>query len=144
MKYLVRKVNLKSKVSQKSSLNWRSFFKKILFIFRERGREGERERNINVWLPLMHPLLGTWLACNPGMCPDWEPNPWPFGWQASTQSTEPHQRGLKVILEENSLLSQEDLSHILLFLIFIYFCKVFPFSLQSYWMLFSVLDLQSY
>ena len=31
-----------------------------LFIFRERGREGERERNINVWLPLMHPLLGTW------------------------------------------------------------------------------------
>ena len=32
-----------------------------LFIFRERGREGEREeRNINVWLPLTHPLLGTW------------------------------------------------------------------------------------
>ena len=24
------------------------------------GREGERERNINVWLPLRHPLLGTW------------------------------------------------------------------------------------
>ena len=38
--------------------------KKILFIiFRERGVEGkekERERNINVWLPLKHPLLGTW------------------------------------------------------------------------------------
>ena len=33
-----------------------------LFIFRERGREGERERNINVWLPLMWPLLGTWPA----------------------------------------------------------------------------------
>ena len=31
-----------------------------LFIFRERGREGERERNINVWLPLTQPLLGTW------------------------------------------------------------------------------------
>ena len=30
-----------------------------LFIFREKGR-GERERNINVWLPLMCPLLGTW------------------------------------------------------------------------------------
>ena len=28
-----------------------------LFIFRE---EEERERNINVWLPLTHPLLGTW------------------------------------------------------------------------------------
>ena len=30
-----------------------------LFIFRQRRREGERERNINVWLPLMRPLLGT-------------------------------------------------------------------------------------
>ena len=29
-------------------------------IFRHRGREGERERNINVWLPLECPLLGTW------------------------------------------------------------------------------------
>ena len=36
------------------------FFKRILFLFRERGWEGERERNINVWLPLVHPLLGTW------------------------------------------------------------------------------------
>ena len=25
-------------------------------------REKERERNINVWLPLAHPLLGTWLT----------------------------------------------------------------------------------
>ena len=36
-----------------------SFFKKkyfiYLFIFRERGRE----RNMNVWLHLVHPLLGT-------------------------------------------------------------------------------------
>ena len=26
------------------------------------GREGERERNINAWLPPTHPLLGTWPA----------------------------------------------------------------------------------
>ena len=32
----------------------------LLFIFRERGREGEREGNVNVWLPLTRPLLGTW------------------------------------------------------------------------------------
>ena len=31
-----------------------------LFIFREKGMEGEREGNINVWLPLEHPLLRTW------------------------------------------------------------------------------------
>ena len=31
-----------------------------LFIFRQRGREGERETNINVWLPLVHPLLRNW------------------------------------------------------------------------------------
>ena len=40
------------------------FFKKIdficLFLERGEGREKERERNINVWLPLAHPLLGTW------------------------------------------------------------------------------------
>ena len=31
-----------------------------LFIFRENGREKEGERNINVLLPLVHLLLGTW------------------------------------------------------------------------------------
>ena len=33
------------------------------------------------------------LARNPGMCPDWESNQRPFGLQASTQSSEPHQPG---------------------------------------------------
>ena len=31
------------------------------------------------------------LTSNPGMCPDWESNRQPFGWQSSAQSTEPHQ-----------------------------------------------------
>ena len=42
----------------------KNFFK-ILFIYfleREEGRRGERERNISVWLPLVHLLLGTWPA----------------------------------------------------------------------------------
>ena len=32
------------------------------YLFLERGREGERERerNINVWLSLTRPILGTW------------------------------------------------------------------------------------
>ena len=49
------------------------------FIFRERGQEGERERNINVWLPLVCPPLGAWPAtqacalsgnrtCDPLLC----------------------------------------------------------------------------
>ena len=41
------------------------FFKKdftYLFLEKGEGREKERERNINVWLPLMHSLLGTWPA----------------------------------------------------------------------------------
>ena len=36
-------------------------FLKYLSLERER-KEKERKRNINVWLPLMHPLLGTWPA----------------------------------------------------------------------------------
>ena len=35
------------------------------------------------------------LAYNSGMCPDWESNWGPFGLQASTESTEPHQPGHK-------------------------------------------------
>ena len=31
------------------------------------------------------------LACNPGMCPDWESNQQSLGLQDSTQSTEPQQ-----------------------------------------------------
>ena len=74
------------------------FFKKkrfYLFIFGERRWEEERERNMNVWLPLIHPHLGTWTATQ-ACCPrlgiklvTWRP----FGSQASTESTEPHQPG---------------------------------------------------
>ena len=56
------------------------FFKDFIYLFSQKGREEERKRNINVWLPLTHPLLGT-LASNPGMCPDWESNWQPFGLQ---------------------------------------------------------------
>ena len=39
-----------------------NFFFVYLFLDRGEGREKERERNIYVWLPLEHPLLGTWPA----------------------------------------------------------------------------------
>ena len=42
----------------------RHFLKDFVYLFLERGerREKEREININAWLPLTCPLLGTWLA----------------------------------------------------------------------------------
>ena len=65
-----------------------------VFLFLERGDGKEKERNINVCLPLACPLLGD-LARNPGTCPDWESNQRPFGSQAGPQSTEPRQPGIR-------------------------------------------------
>ena len=45
----------------------------------------ERERNINVRLPLAHPLLGTWPATQ-ACALDWESNQWPFALQANPLS----------------------------------------------------------
>ena len=46
-----------------SSIAQNSFLKKdFIYLFLERGKEEEREGNTNAWLPLMHPLLGTWPA----------------------------------------------------------------------------------
>ena len=58
-----------------------------LFIFRE-----ERERNINVWLPLARPLLGTWpetQAC----APTGNRTHHPVLRRPLLKSTEPHQLG---------------------------------------------------
>ena len=73
------------------------FFLKI-FIFRVRGREGEREgeKHHCVVASLVPPT--GYLACNPGMCPDWESNQRPFGSQASTQSPQPHRPGPVLLL----------------------------------------------
>ena len=70
------------------------FFVDFIYLFLDRGVGGERERerNINVWVPLARPLTAD-LACNPGLCPDQESNQRPFGSQARAQSTEPHRPG---------------------------------------------------
>ena len=48
------------------------FLKDFIYLLLERGREKERkERNISVWLRLIHPPTKD-LAHNSGMCPDWE------------------------------------------------------------------------
>ena len=79
----------------KSVINNYNFIFKInyLFIFRERGREGEREGEKRQCVVASHVPPTKDLAYNPGMCPDWESNQRPFGSQARAQSTEPHQPG---------------------------------------------------
>ena len=68
---------------------------KDFIYFLDRGEE--RERNINVWLPHTCPTPGN-LVCNSRMCPDWKSNQQPFGLQADSQSTEPHQPGQDLYL----------------------------------------------
>ena len=68
-----------------------------LFILRERGKEREREGEKHQYaVASCTPFTGD-LAHNPDMCP-WDLNWWPFGSQAGTQSTEPHQPGPMNIL----------------------------------------------
>ena len=62
----------------------------FLYLFLERGRQGEKHQCV---VASRAPPTGD-LACNPGMCPDWESNWPPFGSEARAQFTEPHQPGL--------------------------------------------------
>ena len=64
-----------------------------MYLFLERGREGEREgeKYQCVVASCMTPTGN--LVSNQGMCPDWELNQGPFGSQVGTQSTEPQQPG---------------------------------------------------
>ena len=63
------------------------------------GREGGRKGEKHQYVVTSHtPPTGD-LACNPGMCPDWELNQRPFDSKAGTQSTEPHQPGLHSIFQ---------------------------------------------
>ena len=71
----------------------------MLIDFRERGREGERERKkIDVGekhdqLPLICALMGDG-TCNLGMCPDWELNPRPYSLLDVAPASQPQRPGL--------------------------------------------------
>ena len=78
---------------------WLFFFKIfIYFIFRWRGREGEREgeKHQCVVASCMPPT--EVMAHNREMCSDWESNQGPCGSQARAQSTEPHQPGQIMVM----------------------------------------------
>ena len=104
------------------------FFFKILFILdRGEGREIERERNSNVWLSLSHtpPTLETW-PITQACALDWKSNQQPFGLQANTQSTEPHQPEFPSFLK----LSPTDLERFAFF-----FLWSLPLRIQSHTLL---------
>ena len=71
---------------------------KILFIARERGREGEKEGEKHQCVVVSCVPPTSDLARNPGMCPAWESNCRPSGLQVGTQSTEPHQPGQPCVI----------------------------------------------
>ena len=72
---------------------------KILFIFREWGRKGESGRETSMCVCFS--CVPYWdLACNPGLCPDWESNQGPFDLQDDIQSAEPHQPRLYQAFKE--------------------------------------------
>ena len=69
------------------------FKKGFIYLFLERGREGEREgEHHHCAVASYTPPTGD-LAHSPGMCSDWELNQQPFVLQVGTPSTEPHQPG---------------------------------------------------
>ena len=113
---------------------------------RETGREGGREREKHQCVVISRvPPTGD-LACNPGMCPDWESNLWLFSLQAGTQSTESHQPGHYIILFaffsnvknlfSSSLLLHYCLQHVVFFVLS-YTIKLvsfdFPASTAIFW-----------
>ena len=73
-----------------------SFLKKdFIYLLSESGREGERKgEKHQCVVASCAPPAGD-LPCNPGICPDWGLNLCLCCSQASIQSTEPHQPGLK-------------------------------------------------
>ena len=71
-------------------------FKDFTYLCLHRGEGRERGRETSVCGCLSWTPTGD-LACNPGMCPDWESNWRPFGSQAGTQSPEPPQPGLHIL-----------------------------------------------
>ena len=56
--------------------------------------EGKREGEKHQCAVASHVPPARDLASNSGIYPDWESNQQPFGLEASTQSTKPHQPGL--------------------------------------------------
>ena len=60
--YMNFRMSLSISVKKAIEKIFEDFIYLFTYLFTGEGKEKERERNINVWLPLMCPLLGTWPA----------------------------------------------------------------------------------
>ena len=89
-----------------SDFNLLYFLKDFMYLSLERRERRQRGAEISqCWekqsvASRMPPTGGP--ACNPGVGPDQGSNQWPFGSQASTQSTEPHLPGLASHFKESA------------------------------------------
>ena len=81
------------------------FLKTIYFL--EKEREGEREEEKHPCVVASRASPAGDLACNPGMGPDRESSQQSLGLQAGTQSTEPHQPGLRLTASDFCFLSSQ-------------------------------------
>ena len=62
------------------------FLKVFIYLFLERGEGREKEREKHQCVVASHVVPTGDLACNPGMCPDWELNWQPFASQLNPLS----------------------------------------------------------
>ena len=74
-----------------------------LFIFREGGREGEREEERHQCVVATHVAPTGELAHNPGMCPDWESNRQPLGSQPVLNPPSATSQEIAFVFLRNSL-----------------------------------------
>ena len=74
------------------------FLRFYLFIFRERGKKGEREGEKHQCVVASYMSPSGDLAHNPGMCPDWELNWWPFALQPAFNPLSHTSKGLGYFL----------------------------------------------
>ena len=84
------------------------FLRFYLFIFRDSGREGEREEEKYQCVVASCTPHAEDLACNPGMCPDWESNQQPYGFQSALKPLSYTSQGPLSFVVSLKLLYRED------------------------------------